>query len=272
MKSVVNRTVWITGASSGIGKAMAAAFNQAGAHVILSARRTEVLKEVASNLPYPEHASIVALDLSESSRAKEWTQKALQSTGQIDLLVNNGGLGHMGSVEDMEFDVEHQVMEVNLWGAVAITKAVLPHMRERGSGQIWTVASILGFFGSPKLAAYAASKFAVVGYFESLQYELANSPIHIGLLSPGFVNTNVTLSSLGPDGKPIGTNSVAQENGMLPERLAERFLKHTMRSRPKKHLIIGGYERFAVPFKRHFPRLFFLVYGKLTDVTRKKNS
>lgn len=272
MNGLADKTVWITGASSGIGKAMAVAYNGAGAHVVLSARREELLKELAAELPNPEKSTVVALDLSEPDQAQSWTQAALKGTGQIDLLVNNGGMGHMGSVQEMDFEVERQVMEVNLWGAVALTKAILPHMLERGSGQIWTIASILGFFGSPKLAAYAASKFAVVGYFESLQFELANTPIHVGILSPGFVNTNVTLSSLGPDGKPLGKNSVAQENGMLPERLAERFLKHTMRSKPKKHLIIGGYERFAVPFKRYLPNLFFLVYGKLTDVTRKKNS
>jgi short-subunit dehydrogenase len=128
-------------------------------------------------------------------------------------------------------------------------------MLERNQGEIWTVASILAYFGSPKLAAYAASKFAVMGYFESLQYELAGTDVHAGILSPGFINTAVTLSSLGPDGKPIGKNSVAQEKGMLPEELAQKFLKKTRKARnPPKNIVIGKYEAIRCPFKRHTTR------------------
>jgi short-subunit dehydrogenase len=145
-------------------------------------------------------------------------------------------------------------------------------MLSRDSGQIWTVSSILGFFGSPKLGAYAASKFAVIGYFESLQYELQESNVHAGILSPGFINTAVTVKSLGPNGVPIGVNSQAQEKGMLPEVLARKFLNKTTKGTLPKHLIIGGYERFSIPFKRFFPNLFSLVYSKLTNVTRKKNA
>ena len=160
-------------------------------------------------------------------------------------------------------------MEVNFWSAAARTKAILPTMLERRSGEIWTVASILAYFGSPKLAAYAASKFAVTGYFESLQYELEGSGIHAGILSPGFINTAVTLNSLGPDGNPIGKNSMAQEKGMLPEELAQKFLRKTKKSNPPKQVIIGRYERFAVPFKRFLPSIFRVVYGKLTHAARK---
>ena len=163
-------------------------------------------------------------------------------------------------------------MEVNLWGSVALTKAVLPHMMSNNTGQIWTVASILGYFGSPRLAAYSASKFGIVGYFESLQYEMKNTNIHIGILSPGFINTNVTLSSLGPEGEPIGKNSIAQERGMHPKELARIFLKKSRRKNPSKQVFIGGYETLSVLFKRLTPTLFFFIYGKLTDITRKKKS
>jgi short-subunit dehydrogenase len=264
------KTVWITGSSSGIGKALAHEFNAQGFFTILSARRTNVLAEVQSQLPFPENSAILTLDLNAFKKASIWCDEALRSTGNIDILINNGGMGHLGSVTEMELNVEEQVMNTNLWGSVALTKAVLPHMIERGSGQIWTVASILGFFGSPKLAAYAASKFAVVGYFESLQFEMRKTPIHIGILSPGFINTNVTLSSLGPNGEPIGKNSVAQEKGMSPKTLAKKFFRHTQKTAPKNHVIIGGYEKFAVHFKRFLPLLFFKIYGKLTDITRSR--
>jgi len=147
------KTVWITGSSSGIGKALAHEFNAQGFFTILSARRTNVLVEVQSQLPFPENSAILTLDLNEFKKASTWCNEALRSTGNIDILINNGGMGHLGSVTEMELNVEEQVMNTNLWGSVALTKAVLPHMIERGSGQIWTVASILGFFWQPKIGS-----------------------------------------------------------------------------------------------------------------------
>lgn len=269
MKSLEGKVVWITGASSGIGRALAEAYSNAGAFTIISARREELLLAVKDSLIQPDTCMVLPLDLSKHENASQWTQEALAFKGRIDILVNNGGIGHLGRVEDMDFQVERRVLEVNFWASVALTKAVLPIMLERRSGEIWTVASILAYFGSPKLAAYAASKFAVAGYFESLQYELEGSGVHAGILSPGFINTAVTLSSLGPDGTPIGKNSVAQEKGMSPEELARKFLRKTQKTNPPKQVIIGRYERFAVPFKRLLPSIFRVVYGKLTNVARK---
>jgi len=269
MKSFEGKVVWITGASSGIGRALAEAYSNAGAFTIISARREELLLAVKNSLTHPDTCMVLPLDLSKHENASQWTQEALAFKGRIDILVNNGGIGHLGSVQDMDFNVERKVMEVNFWAAAALTKVILPSMLERRSGEIWTVASILAYFGSPKLAAYAASKFAVAGYFESLQYELEGSGVHAGILSPGFINTAVTLNSLGPDGNPIGKNSVAQEKGMLPEELAQKFLRKTKKSNPPKQVIIGRYERFAVPFKRFLPSIFRVVYGKLTHAARK---
>ena len=266
------QTVWITGASSGIGEALALTYNAKGYHTILSARRSEVLESIQKKLTHPEQSYLLPLDLEQHENAEAWYNQASAFTGSIDVLINNAGMGHLGTAIEMELDIERKVFEVNFWGAVALTKAVLPHMTSRNSGQIWTVSSILGHFGSPKLAAYAASKHAVVGYFESIQYELRKSEVHIGIVSPGFINTAVTLNSLGPDGVPIGKNSVAQEKGMLPLDFALKFLKLSTKRRPKKHLLIGGYEIHSVPFKRYLPKLFFVVYGKLTDVTRQKKN
>jgi short-subunit dehydrogenase len=270
MKSFKGKVVWITGASSGIGRALARAYSNEGAFIIISARRKELLEEVKSSVKEPSHCMVLPLDLAHHDQASDWVKKALSFKGHIDILINNGGIGHLGSVEEMDFEVERKVMEVNFWAAAAISKAVLPSMLKRNHGEIWTVASILAYFGSPKLAAYAASKFAVMGYFESLQYELVGTGVHAGILSPGFINTAVTLSSLGPDGKPIGKNSVAQEKGMLPGVLAQKFLNKTRKARPPKNIVIGKYERYSVPFKRILPGLFRIVYGKLTNVTRKK--
>jgi len=173
MKGV--KTVWITGASSGIGEALALTYNAKGYRTILSARRSEVLESIQKKLTHPEHSYLLPLDLEQHENAEAWFHQASAFTGSIDILINNAGMGHLGTAIEMELEVERKVFEVNFWGAVALTKAVLPHMTSRNSGQIWTVSSILGHFGSPKLAAYAASKHAVLGYFESIQYELRNS-------------------------------------------------------------------------------------------------
>lgn len=266
------QTVWITGASSGIGEALALTFNAKGYQTILSARRSDVLQSLQQRLDYPEQCYLLPLDLEQHENAEVWTHQALAFTGSIDILINNAGMGHLGSVLDMEIAVERKVFEVNFWGAVALTKAVLPGMIAQNSGQIWTVSSILGHFGSPKLAAYSASKYAVVGYFESLQYELRRSIIHIGMIHPGFINTAVTLNSLGPNGVPIRKNSIAQEKGMLPMEFARKFYKLSSKKRPRRNLFIGRYEVYSVPFKRLLPGLFFTVYGKLTDVTRQKKN
>ena len=266
------KTVWITGASSGIGKALALTYNAKGFRTILSARRSEVLESIQKELTHPEHSYLLPLDLEQHENAEAWFHQASAFTGSIDILINNAGMGHMGTAIEMELTIERKVFEVNFWGAVALTKAVLPHMTSRNSGQIWSVSSILGHFGSPKLAAYAASKHAVLGYFESIQYELRNSQVHIGIVSPGFINTAITINSMGPDGAPIGKNSVAQEKGMLPLDFALKFVKLSTKRRPKKYLLIGRYEIHSVPFKRYLPKLFFMVYGKLTDVTRQKKN
>ncbi|MAZ96433.1 MAG: short-chain dehydrogenase [Flavobacteriales bacterium] len=272
MNQMNGKVVWITGASSGIGLALAKAYSQKGAYLIVSARRLELLEELQSQLSEPKDCLVLPFDLQHHEQAAQWVEQALHFKGRIDVLVNNGGIGHLGSVDEMEFEIERKVMDVNFWAAVALTKAVLPHMLSNDSGQIWTISSILGFFGSPKLAAYAASKFAVIGYFESLQYELQHSQVHAGILSPGFINTAVSLNSLGPNGEPVGVNSSAQERGMLPEVLAQKFLQKTSKGRLPKHIVIGGYERFSIPFKRYLPRLFSLVYVKMTNFTRKNNA
>lgn len=261
------KTVWITGASSGIGAALAHTYNSKGYFTILSARREDVLESVRANLPHSENAAVLALDLGNYQDAQQWFSQAISYTGQIDILINNGGMGHLGSVMDMQPAVESKVMDVNFWGAVSLTKVVLPHMIARGSGAIWTVASILGFFGSPKLAAYAASKSAVLGYFESLWFEMKDTPIHIGVVSPGFINTNVTLSSLDAQGKPLGKNSVAQEKGMLPEVFAKKFYAKSQRRR--RHMLIGGYELASVYLKRYCPWFFAILYAKMTAKARK---
>ncbi|MEY2962889.1 MAG: hypothetical protein RL754_150 [Bacteroidota bacterium] len=264
------KIAWITGASSGIGRALAREYNKRGFTVVLSARRKEELDITAQSLEHPKDCFVFPIDLAQHENATHWVQTVLEKFGHVDVLINNGGMGHLGTAMEMPLEEERRVMEVNFWGGVALTKELLPYMKDHYGSQIWTVASILGYFGSPELAAYAASKFAVIGYFESLQYEMRSAGVHVGIVNPGFVNTSVTLQSIGPDGKPIERNSKAQENGMDTEVFAQKFYRRASKRRPPRQLFIGRYELAAVPFKRYLPSLFFRIYGNMTDITRKK--
>jgi len=264
-----NKIVWITGASSGIGEALTYAYAKSGATVVISARRVEELNRVKNNCG--ENAArifTVPLDLANLGDVtyiyKEFKKMA---GGAPDILINNGGMGHLGDALLMQERIERQVMEVNFWGHVALTKAVLPDMLARKSGSIVAISSILGHFGSPGLAAYAASKHAVLGYFESLREELIGTGVNVALVAPGFINTNVTKASLTATGEVYGQNSVAQEKGMSPEIFAEKLI--TKIEKKKNYIFIGRSEIFAVPFKHFAPNLFFAVMRYLTKRARK---
>ena len=264
-----NKTIWITGASSGIGEAIAKEMAMRKVTIIISARRAEELERVKRECKSTDAKIIIyPLDLEKNQNAQLWVSDILKLTPKIDVLINNGGVGHFGDVIDMDAEVERKVMEINFWGQVMLTKAILPHMVKNNSGTIATVGSIVGKFGSPGLAAYSASKHALYGYFESLRQELRSTKINIMMITPGFINTNVTKASYTKDGKVYGKNSVAQEKGLAPEALAKTLVKKL--EQEKNNAVIGKWETFSVPFKKFAPNLFYSTMHFLTQRARSK--
>ncbi len=262
------QTVWITGASSGIGEALAYAYAKRGARLIISARRREQLERVKQGCAGDKaNIHILPIDLELHQQAPRWHEEAKQAFGTPDILINNGGIGHLGAALNMQAEVERKVMDINFWGQVELSKALLPDMMNRGSGKIVVISSLLGHYGTAKLAAYAASKHALLGYFESLREEVVDSGVNVLLVSPGFVNTNVTLNSLTESGEKYNQNSVAQEQGMDPNRFAEKLI-HAINSK-NKYAYIGGKELLAIPFKRIAPNLFYKVYNWMAARARK---
>jgi short-subunit dehydrogenase len=260
--------IWITGASSGIGEALAYAYAKRGAKLILSARRRELLVLVKNNCAGDKaDIHILPIDLEFAQQAPRWYEDAKRAFGVPDVLINNGGIGHLGAALDMSETVERKVLEINFWGQVAMSKAVLPDMLNRGSGKIVVISSMLGHYGSAKLAAYAASKHALLGYFESLREEIHGSGVGVLLVSPGFVNTQVTLNSLLPDGRVYNKNSVAQERGMLPEVFAEKLIRAINRN--KNYAYFGSYELIALPLKKIWPALFYKLYRFMAERAKK---
>ena len=258
--SFKDKTVWITGASSGIGRALALALHRRGARLIISSRRAEALEEVRAACQDPDRGPdvrILPLDLSDASSLPSKAEEALSCFGSIDYLFNNGGISQRSDAVETNMEVIRKVMEVNFFGTVALTKQVLPSMIERRSGHIVVTSSVMGKFGTRLRSTYAASKHALHGYFDSLRQEVYEQDIKVTLVCPGFIKTNVTLNALQGDGTALGQMGRGQEEGMDPDRFAEKLLPQILKG--KEEIYIGGKEVWGVYLKRFVPTLFHKI-------------
>lgn len=255
-----NAVVWITGASSGIGEETAKQLNASGATVILSARNVEALQAVQKNLKYPDKSLILCVDLENTSNLQTLAKEVVDRFGRIDMLVNNGGLSQRGEAADTPIEVDRRIMEVNYFGNIAMTKAVLPYMRAQKSGHIVVTSSIAGKFGFFLRSAYSASKHALQGFYESLLLEEEKNNIHVTLVYPGKINTDISKSALTSEGKAHGVMDHNQETGMPVEECVRRMLKAVKKN--KKSILIGNKEIWAVHIKRFWPALFWRIIRK----------
>ncbi len=248
------KVVWITGASSGIGEALAYEFNKKGTLLILSARRIDELERVKNGcIDHEESVKILPLDLEDSDAIPGKVQEAVELFGSVDMLINNGGISQRAYAADATMGTIRKVMEVNFFGTVGLTKAVLPHMIEQKSGHIVVVSSVMGKFGTQYRSAYAASKHALHGWFDSLRQEVYGHQILVTLVCPGYVKTNVTINALTADGQKFDKMGEGQKKAMSPEIFARKLLPKL--AKQKEEVYIGGMEVAAVYLKRWFPGL-----------------
>ena len=257
-----NKRVWITGASSGIGEALAVAFAEHGAHLILSARNEVEINRVGAACSKAGAASVLVqpLDLERHDSIPGIVEIVLKKVGKVDILVNNGGISQRALAKDTALEVDKKLMAVNYFGTVALTKALLPNMLMHQLGHIVTITSLTGKFGSPYRSSYAASKHALHGFFDSLRAELADAHIKVTLICPGFVHTNVSKNALTGDGAKLGTMDEATEKGMAPDRLAHKILQAVEQG--KEEAYFGGKEVLGVHLKRFFPHYFAKMIRK----------
>lgn len=256
MSSVANKIVWITGASSGIGEALAYAFAKRNCKLVLTARRADELERVKKRCNLPEEQVLVLpMDIAEHALAETNARIVMERFGKIDVLVNNAGLSHWSKIKDMTFDVLQRIIQVNFLGAAALTKAVLPQFLENKRGQIVVISSILGKIVTPKQAAYNASKHALHGFFDTLRAEYAGEGLKVLLVCPGFVNTNVAINSLDRNGKPIGRNNKMIETGLSPDYVAEKIIA-AIESNKEEIMLAGAKEKLGVYLKRFAPQLY----------------
>jgi dehydrogenase/reductase SDR family member 7B len=256
-----DQLIWITGASSGIGEALAKAFSRRGARLVLTARNTDELARVRSECAHPDKTWTYQLDMLDQERMPALAAQVLAELGPVSVLINNAGITSRGLVKDTLLEVDKKVMEVNYFGTIALTKALLPSMAEQQKGLIVTVSSVIGKFGTAMRSSYAASKHALHGFFDSLRGEVWQDGIRIVMVVPGYVSTPITLRGLKGDGSPMKVIGQGQQEGIPADEFAERFLR-ALDSRKEEILIGGLREMSGVYLKRFFPRLLSRVLRK----------
>lgn len=263
MAQLRNKVIWLTGASSGIGEALAYELASKGARLILSARRKEELQRVKGNCTVDAQPgiSILPLDLSQADTLKLSTEAAIQLFGHIDILINNGGISQRSLIAETALSVDRRIMEVNFFSAVALTKYLLPHFIQRKQGHLVNISSLTGKFATPYRSAYAASKHALHGFFDALRAEHFKDNILVTMICPGFIHTPITLSALTGNGTPLNKMDEAQFKGKPADWCARKIVSAI--EREKEEVYIGGREVFAVYMKRFFPGLFSRVIRKV---------
>ncbi|MBD2355629.1 SDR family oxidoreductase [Tolypothrix sp. FACHB-123] len=252
----LDKVVWITGASSGIGEALAYLFANQGAKLIISARREEELQRVKQNIR--SECLIITLDITDSNSLELAVKTAINHYNKIDILINNAGTSQRSLVVETQEIVDRKIMEINYFGTINITKRILPYMIASGGGQIAVVSSIVGKMGFPLRSAYAASKHALHGFFETLQLELKpENKIFITIVCPGRIKTNISYNALNYDGSAYGKMDEGQEKGMKADICAQKILNAIYHKR--REVYIGGLDTLLVYFKRYVPSLFYWI-------------
>lgn len=264
MTQLQDKTVWITGASGGIGEALALRAAGRGAKLVLSARRESELDRVRAACPKPEHVALLPVDLERMDDAEALANQAESLLGPIDVLVNNAGLSQRTLTLDTSMDICRRILEVDFFAPVALSRALMPGMLSRGGGHIVVVSSVFGHIAMARRSAYAAAKHALHGYFDCARVELGDKGMQFTLACPGFVRTQVSVNALGPDGQPFGQLDPDIARGMDPDVCAERIWRAVENNRPE--VIVAGKEAIAVYFKRFLPLSWYTAFARRLKV------
>ncbi|MEO1516040.1 MAG: SDR family oxidoreductase [Bacteroidota bacterium] len=258
MEDFKDKVVWITGASSGIGEALAHAFARQGSRLVLSARRKAELERVKGQCKLTDDRGLVLpLDLTQFEEMEAKTAEVMQHFGRIDLLINNGGISQRSRVVDTDLEVYRRLMEVNYLGTVAISQAVLKVFLKQGGGQFGVISSLMGKFASPMRSGYCAAKHALHGFFDALRLEYESDGVEVCLICPGFIRTDVSKNALTADGSAQNSMDEATGKGMSAEDCAQQILRAL--GKKQFEVLIGGKETLAAYIKRFFPKMLHRI-------------
>jgi len=261
-----DQVIWITGGSSGIGEALAVQFASEGSKIVLSARREEELNRVrddcvASGLD-PEKVLVLPLDVTSHASMPVAVQLIMQSFGRLDMLINNAGISQRSLCVDTDFSVYQKIFEVDVLGQIALTQQVLPIMIKQRSGHIAITSSVAGKIGVPYRTGYCAAKHAVMGFFDALRGEVAHQGIKVTTITPGYIQTNISVSALKGDGSTFGRVDKDIAAGMDATRCAEVIMSGFRKGTAE--IAVGeGIEMKALWLKRLFPGLVFRKVARM---------
>ena len=246
-----NNVIIITGASSGIGRALAKQLANKGATLVLAARDGKRLEEVASECKNPDRVVTVRTDVAKPADCENLIKRTIASYGRIDTLINNAGFAMRAAFEELtDLSLLENIMQVNYLGSVSCTYFALPHLKKT-RGRIVGISSLAGKTGVPMVSGYAASKHAMAGFFDSLRMEVEAAGVSVTMIYPGFVETEISQRAIGPDGQPVGADKKPRAGVMSAETCARMIIGAA--TKRKRELVmttqgkIGLWVKFVAP-------------------------
>lgn len=261
-----NKTVWITGASAGIGEAIALELIHQGATVILSARNTEKLNELKSRIDaiQKDRCYVVPCDVTSQDSVTKAAEQVKSLVERLDILINNAGVSQRSLALDTDIAVDRALFEVNFFGSIMVTKSIVPWMISKGGGHIVVMSSMAGKYGFRMRSSYAASKHALHGFYETLRAELHDQHVRVTLVCPGRIKTGISVNSLTGNGSKYGKMDAGQSNGVPVEKCARIIVRAIHHNR--KEVFIGGPEVFLLVIKRLFTPLYYWIANHASPV------
>lgn len=248
-----DKVIWITGASSGIGEALAYELAKKGNKLVLSARRENELERVKKNCENQGNVFVLPLDMAERTEMVNAASKVNAHFGAIDMVIFNAGISNRSYIKDTSLSVFERIMEVNYFGNVALLQAVLPYLTAQKESHVIAISSLSGKFASPGRGAYSSSKHAIQALFDTLRMEHHKDNLKVTIVCPGFVKTNVTINSLKGDGRQQGKLDKTTAGGITAELAAQKIINAAEAN--KQEVAFGGTEKFGLYIKRFFPSM-----------------
>lgn len=263
-----DKIVWITGASSGIGEALAKAFAAKGAHIILSGRRVEALEAVAAGIA--TDTLLLPFETTDYDVLPAKIAEAQQWKGRVDVLINNAGISQRSLALDTDPNVHHQIVNVDLLAPIWLTQLLLPHMISAGGGHIVGISSVAGRIGVPLRTAYCAAKHGLIGYMDALRAETeTRHNIHVTNILPGSIRTNVSRNALTKDGSKRDKSDDVIDNGMEPAECARQIIEAVANNVPEL-IIAEGPELMLAQLRQSDPeKLFEMTAGLGAQIAAK---
>ena len=256
-----DKIIWIIGASSGIGAALAKQLAKQHARLILTGRNIEALPAIQKECVLStKYCSLLAADITEESAVTFIAEQARKCYGRLDVVIFSAGVSQRSLAIDTPVEIDRKLMEINFFAPVVISKQLLPIFKDQQSGHIVIIGSMAGLMGFPMRTGYAAAKHALMGYFETLQVEHSLKDFHITIVNPGRIYTNISMAAITADGSPHNKMDTGQLEGIPVEECADKILGGIRKK--KKHLLIAKGEKLLYWIKWFYPSLYYKIARK----------